>query len=107
MKLSAYIATLQSILDAEGDLYVVQSNPKALACAQGFTFGRPSEPTVCRVGDYYGMKLVMTGDGRGVTEFARVVCLGGRESLEPSELSSVIVPLGQRTDGTRAKPVEG
>lgn len=94
MRLSAYIAKLQSILDAEGDLYVVQSNPKALACAQGFTFGRPPEPTVSRVGDYYGMKLVMTGDGRGVREIARAVCLGGRESLEPSELSSIIVPLG-------------
>jgi hypothetical protein len=95
MKLSEYIARLQSILEAEGDLLVIQTSQKAPACAQGFTFGRAPEPTVYRVGDYHGMKLAMTGNGRGVTEIGHVVCIGGRDQLAQSEIDSFIVSLGQ------------
>ncbi|MEP9322402.1 hypothetical protein PPMP20_04565 [Paraburkholderia phymatum] len=95
MKLSQYIAQLQSILETEGDLQVVVSASKALACAQGFTFGEPPDATVARVGDYYGMKLVLTGDGNGVNEFARVVYIGGREPLAQTPLHSYTASWGK------------
>ena len=93
MKLSEYIARLQSILEAEGDLPVVRTSPKAAACSRGFEFGTVTQPTVCRVGDYYGAKLIMTGDERNVREVGRVVCIGGRGPLAPCEVSSSTAPL--------------
>jgi hypothetical protein len=95
MKLSEYIAQLQSILEAEGDLPVVRSGQRAAACSRGFEFGKVTQPTVCRVGDYFGAILIMHGDQHDVIEIGRVVCVGGREPLVPCKVPSFTARSGE------------